>query len=135
MRQLTQSEYFELQTLYQEVLEAEEQILPIGRHYALIMLLRRFGIIEYDKYKAKKVAQELLDNGYSKKFYLSRRDPMTAGVFMGLETAFRRVQDVNKQGVETVYKQNYTQPRYTQTAQPSYQEVIRQFPRERKERE
>jgi len=65
MRQLTQSEYFELQTLYQEVLEAEEQILPIGRHYALIMLLRRFGIIEYDKYKAKKVAQELLDNGYS----------------------------------------------------------------------
>jgi hypothetical protein len=30
------------------------------------------------------------------------------GVRTGLDTAFRRVEDVNKHGLETVYKQNYT---------------------------
>ena len=64
MRQLTEQEYFELQTQYEKTPPPSESFGASGEHYILVALLRRMGFVEFDKWQALKLAEKLLSKGY-----------------------------------------------------------------------
>jgi hypothetical protein len=64
LRQLTEQEFFELQTQFEKTPPPSESFGASGEHYILVALLRRMGFIEFDKWQALKLAERLLSNGY-----------------------------------------------------------------------
>lgn len=61
---LTQQEYFELQTQFERTPPPSESFGASGEHYILVALLHRMGFIETDKWRALKLAENLLMEGY-----------------------------------------------------------------------
>jgi hypothetical protein len=64
LRQLTEQEYFELQTQFEKTPPPSESFGASGEHYILVALLRRMGFIETDKWQALRLAEQLLMKGY-----------------------------------------------------------------------
>jgi len=66
LRQLTEQEYFELQTQFEKTPPPSESFGASGEHYIMIALLRRMGFIETDKWRALRLAENLLLKGYER---------------------------------------------------------------------
>lgn len=65
MRKLTEHEFYELQSQYERTPGPGDTYEATGEHYFLVNLLRKLGFIEPDKWKALKLAERLLNNGYA----------------------------------------------------------------------
>lgn len=64
LRKLTEQEYFDLQNQYEKTPPPYESFGATGEHFIMIALLRRMGFTETDKWKALRLAEHLLENGY-----------------------------------------------------------------------
>jgi hypothetical protein len=67
LRTPTPSEFAELENLYNEMIEYEGLLLPIGRHANLRQYIyEHFGVLELDREKMKRIARELLSKAASR---------------------------------------------------------------------
>jgi len=65
MDKLTANQYYELQAQYDRTPAPGDSFGASGEHYVLVAILKRIGFNEPDKWKALKLAERLLENGYS----------------------------------------------------------------------
>ena len=65
MKQLTADQYYQLQAQFERTPAPEDSLGASGEHYILVAMLKRLGYNEPDKWKALKLAERLLSNGYS----------------------------------------------------------------------
>ena len=64
MKQLTAQEYYELQAQFERTPAPGDSFGASGEHYILVAMLKRLGYNEPDKWRALKLAERLLSNGY-----------------------------------------------------------------------
>jgi hypothetical protein len=64
MQKLTANEYYELQAQYERTPAPGDSFGASGEHYILVAILKRLGYNEPDKWRALKLAERLLENGY-----------------------------------------------------------------------
>jgi hypothetical protein len=65
LRKLTADEYYLLQAQFEKTPAPEDSFGASGEHYVLVAMLRKLGYNEQNKWKALKIAERLLENGYT----------------------------------------------------------------------
>jgi len=65
MQKLTADQYYQLQTQYERTPAPGDSFGASGEHYILVAILKQLGYNEPDKWRALKLAERLLSNGYA----------------------------------------------------------------------
>jgi hypothetical protein len=65
MKKVTAEQYYNLQSQFERTPAPDDSMGASGEHYVLVAMLRSLGYNEPDKWKALRLAERILTNGFS----------------------------------------------------------------------